>query len=149
MIDSKYLLSVIYIRQIFSLCLCFDLVLILCYSCVVCLVVQLCPTLLWPHRLYPSRLLCPWNFSGKNTAVGCHFLLQGIFLTQGSNPGLLHCRQMLYHLSHQGSPGNLFQFSSVQFSHSVVSDSLWPRESQHTRPPCLSPSPRVNLTNKT
>ena len=37
---------------------------------------------------------------GKNTGVGCHFLLQGIFLTQGSNPGLLHCRQILYHLSH-------------------------------------------------
>ena len=36
--------------------------------------------------------------------MGCHFLLQGIFPTQGSNPGLLHCRQMLYHLSHQGSP---------------------------------------------
>ena len=35
--------------------------------------------------------------------MGCHFLLQGIFPTQGSNPGLLHCRQMLYHLSHQGS----------------------------------------------
>ena len=34
--------------------------------------------------------------------MGCHFLLQGIFLTQGSNPGLPHCRQMLYHLSHQG-----------------------------------------------
>ena len=41
---------------------------------------------------------------GKNTGVGCHFLLQGIFLTQGSNPGLLHCRQILYHLSHQGRP---------------------------------------------
>ena len=36
--------------------------------------------------------------------VGCHFLLQGIFLTQESNPGLLHCRQILYQLSHQGSP---------------------------------------------
>ena len=36
--------------------------------------------------------------------MGCHFLLQGTFLTQGSNPGLLHCRQMLYPLSHQGSP---------------------------------------------
>ena len=36
--------------------------------------------------------------------MGCHFLLQGIFPTQGSNPGLLHCRQTLYHLSHQGSP---------------------------------------------
>ena len=38
---------------------------------------------------------------GKNTGVGCHALLQGIFPTQGSNPGLLHCRQILYHLSHQ------------------------------------------------
>ena len=38
----------------------------------------------------PARLLCPWGFPGKNTAVGCHFLLQGIFLTQGSNSSLLH-----------------------------------------------------------
>ena len=50
-----------------------------------------------------TRLLCPWNSPGKNTGVGCHFLLQGIFPTQGSNLGLVHCRQMLYHLSHQGS----------------------------------------------
>ena len=41
---------------------------------------------------------------GKNTGVGCHALLQGIFPTQGLNPGLLHCRWILYHLSHQGSP---------------------------------------------
>ena len=47
------------------------------------------------------RLLCPWNFLGKNTGVGCHALLKGIFLTQESNPSLLHCRQILYHLSHQ------------------------------------------------
>ena len=45
------------------------------------------------------RLLCPWDFPGKNTGVGCHFLLQGIFPTRGSNPGLLHCRQILYHIS--------------------------------------------------
>ena len=43
-------------------------------------------------------------FSCKNTVRGYHFLLQGIFPTQGSNLGLLHCRQILYHLSHQGSP---------------------------------------------
>ena len=60
--------------------------------------------LLRPHGLWPARLLCPWDSPGKNTGVGCHFLLQGIFLTQESNPGLLHCRQMLYCLSHQGSP---------------------------------------------
>jgi len=43
------------------------------------------------------------GFPGKSTRVGCHFLLQGIFLTQGSNPGLPHCRQTLYALSHQGN----------------------------------------------
>ena len=50
-------------------------------------------------------LLCPWDFPGNSTGVDCHFLLQGIFPTQGLNPGLAHCRQTLYHLSHQGSPG--------------------------------------------
>ena len=63
-------------------------------------------------------------FPAKNTGVGCHFLLQGIFPTQGSNPGLLHCRQTLYHLSHQGSQmsgilvnkGILKKYTSVKFS---------------------------------
>ena len=45
---------------------------------------------LQPHGLCPTRLLCPWDSPGKITAVGCHFLLQGIFPTQGSNPCLLH-----------------------------------------------------------
>ena len=45
--------------------------------------------------------LCPWDSPGKNPGVGCHFL-QGSFLTQGVNMGLLHCRQILYHLSHWG-----------------------------------------------
>ena len=53
---------------------------------------------------WTARLLCPWNFPGKNTSLGCHSFLQGIFPTQGSNLGLLHCRQVLYHLNHQGSP---------------------------------------------
>ena len=57
-----------------------------------------------PHGLQPTRRLCPWASPGKNTGVGCRFLLQGIFLTQGLNLGLQHCRQILYHLSHQGSP---------------------------------------------
>ena len=56
-----------------------------------------------PHRRQPTRLPSPWDSPGKNTAVGCHFLLQGIFLIQESNLSLLHCRQILYHLSHQGS----------------------------------------------
>ena len=58
---------------------------------------------LWPCGLQPTRLLCPWNSPGKNTGVGCHFLIQGIFPIQGSNLGLPHCRQILYHLSHQGN----------------------------------------------
>ena len=61
------------------------------------------PDSLWPHGLQPTRLLCPWNSPSRNTGVGCHFLLQGIFPTQGSNLGLPHCRQTLYQLSHQGS----------------------------------------------
>ena len=52
-----------------------------------------------PHELWPVRLLCPWASPGKNTGVDCHSLLQRIFLTQGLNPGLLHCRQILYRLS--------------------------------------------------
>ena len=51
------------------------------------------------HGLKPTRLLHPWNFLGKSTGVGCHFLLQGIFPTQGSNPGLPHSRQIPYQLS--------------------------------------------------
>ena len=64
------------------------------------LLAKLCPTLETPW------LLCPWDFPGKNTKVSCRFLLQGIFLTQGLNLGLLHCRQILYWLSHQGSSTN-------------------------------------------
>ena len=53
---------------------------------------------LWPHGLYS-----PWNSPGQNTRVGRHSLLQGNFPMQGLNPGLPHCRQILYQMSHQGS----------------------------------------------
>ena len=62
-----------------------------------------------PHGQQPTRLRRPWDFLGKSTGVGCHFLLQGIFPTQGSNPGLLHCRQTLYRLTHQGSPNFVYR----------------------------------------
>ena len=62
------------------------------------LITQSCPTV-----SDPSRLLCPWNSPGKNTQVGSHSLLQSIFPTQGLNPSFPHCRQILYHLRHQGS----------------------------------------------
>ena len=58
---------------------------------------------LQPHGLEPAKLLCPRDSPGTNTGVGSHSLLQGIFLTQGLNPGLLHCRQIHYHLSHPWS----------------------------------------------
>ena len=54
---------------------------------------------LWPHGLYS-----PWSYLGQNIEVGSLSLLQGIFPTQGSNPGLPHCRQILNQLSHNGSP---------------------------------------------
>ena len=59
---------------------------------------------------------------GKNTGVGCHVLLHGIFPSQGSNPGLPHCRQILYHLSYQGSPKAL-RWVAYPFSR----ESSWPR----------------------
>ena len=51
----------------------------------------------------PPRLLRPWDYPGRNTGVGCHFILQEIFPTQELNPGLPHRRWILYHLSHRGS----------------------------------------------
>ena len=67
--------------------------------------------ILW--TVSPVRLLCPWNSPGKNTGVGFHSLLQGIFQTQGSNLSLLHCRQILYHLSHQGSPYSIVVYYKI------------------------------------
>ena len=56
------------------------------------------------HGLQLAKFLCSWNSPGKNTEVGCHSLLQEIFPIQGLNLGLLHCGQILYHLSHQFQP---------------------------------------------
>ena len=67
------------------------------------LVAQSCPTLCDPMDCSPPGSSCLWNSLGKKTRVGCHSLLQVIFTTQGSNPDLLCCRQILYCLSHQGS----------------------------------------------
>ena len=62
------------------------------------------PDSLQPQGLQPTRLLCPWDFPGTSTELGSHFLLQGIFPTQGLNAGLLYCRQILYRLSYKGGP---------------------------------------------
>ena len=81
-----------------------------------CLGAQWCPTL-W-NLMDCSRLGSSVHRDppGKNTGVGCHALLQGIFPTQGLNPGLPHCGWILYRLSHQGRPGGGFLLPSVLFS---------------------------------
>ena len=58
--------------------------------------------ILWPHGLYATRLLCPWNSPDKDTEGGSHSFLQGFFQAQGLNLGLLNSRHILYHLSQQG-----------------------------------------------
>ena len=133
-----------------------------------CCLVAKCYQLFVTSGLQPTRLLCPWDFPGKNTGAGCHFLLQGICLTQGSNPHLLHWQMGSSLLSRQGSPLGFTQsihnslqiskgikqlmlttpcprhmvrpweYSSVHFSLPVMSDSLQPHGRQHTRPPCPS-----------
>ena len=95
-----------------------------------------------PHGLQPTRLLCLWDFPGKSTGVGCHCLLQRIFLTQGSNPGLPHCRQMLYHLSHQGGPYKLNL--PLTWSVAAINKSLWSTEEQYYQ---FKPRPHGYLHN--
>ena len=95
-----------------------------------CEVTQLCLIVCNPMDCSLPGSSVPGIFPGKSTGVGCHFLLQGIFLTQGLSPGLLHCMQMLYSLTYQ-------------FSGSVMSNSLRPHRLQHARLPCPSPTPRA------
>ena len=66
------------------------------YMCA-CSVASVRSDSLRPYGLWPTRLLCAWESPGKNTGVGCHGLLQGIFPAQGSNPRLLYYRWILYH----------------------------------------------------
>ena len=76
-----------------------------------CLVAQLRLTLCDPMDSSPPGSSVHGDSPGKNTGVGCHTLLQGIFPTQGSNPGLPHCRQILYRVSHQGSPSSFLHLA--------------------------------------
>ena len=73
--------------------------------------------------LQPTWLLGPWASPGKNTGVGCHFLFQGIFLTQGLNPGLLHCRWILYHWAWQIDGGKLETMTDfILFGSKITAD---------------------------
>ena len=92
------------------------------------LVTQSCPTFCDPMDCSPQGSSVRGDSPGKNTRVGCHAFLQGIFPTQGSNPGLPPCRKILYHLSHQGLfllfsssaalPKGLFYYLSLQKANS-------------------------------
>ena len=76
--------------------------------CSVLLVVLSCPTLCDLMDRSPPGSSVHGDSPGKNIGVGCHSLLQGIFPTQGLNPGLPHCRQILYHLSYREAPSSLY-----------------------------------------
>ena len=128
-------------------------------SAVLCLVTQLCPTLCDHMDCSLPVSSVHEDSPGKNTGMGCHALLTGALPNLGIEPGLPHCRWILYHKSHQGSPRILewvalsllqeilltqrlnqdllhcmqilYQLSyqrkgKWKWSHSVVSDSLWP-----------------------
>ena len=72
-----------------------------------------------PYWLSPIRLFCPWDFSGKSTRVGCHILLQGIFPTQESNPGLLHWQADSLPLAPPGKPDKNFHSSCIFITESL------------------------------
>ena len=76
---------------------------------------------LWPHGLHS-----PWNSRGQNTGMGSLSLLQGIFPTQGLNRGLLHCRQLLYQLSHKGRP-RILEWVAYTFSSGSSQTRNWTR----------------------
>ena len=86
-----------------------------------CLVIQSCLTLCYPIYCSLPGFSVHGDTPGKNTGVGCHAILQVLLLTQGLNPGLPDCRQILYHLSHQGNPRILtwvaYSFLRGSFKH--------------------------------
>ena len=73
---------------------------------------HLCPKSLQPHGLQPTRPLCPWDSSGKNTGVGYHALLQGIFITQGSNPHVLCFLYWQASSLPQAPPGKPYRYTA-------------------------------------
>ena len=93
----------------------------------VCLVAHSCPALCNPLDCSLPGSSVHGISLGKNTGVDCHTLLQGIFLTWESNWGLLHCRQILYQLSYQGSPKVIFSENQWKFSENaaIQSQAVW------------------------
>ena len=113
----------------------------------------MCPTLCDPMDCSPPGSLVHGDSPGKNTGTGFHALLQGLFPTQGSNPGLPHCRQILYRLSHQGRNSlgmGIFVITNRPVSWPGAwpgSQGAWPGslERQRDSPTHQSPAPRAAL----
>ena len=120
-----------------------------------------CYSYVQPHRWQPTKVPRPWDSPGKNTGVGCHFLFQCMNVKSESE--VAQSCPTLHDPMDCCLPGSsvhgIFQasvlewgaiafseggISSVQFSRSVMSNSLRPNESQHARPPCPSPTPGVH-----
>ena len=100
-------LEYIYVHVCVCVCVC-----MLCCAMLSCSVMS---NSLWPHGCSPPGSSVHGNSPGKNTGVSCHALLWGIFPTQRLNPGLPHCKQILYCLSHQGSP-RILEWVAYPFS---------------------------------
>ena len=92
------------------------------------------------NSLRPRTLYSPWNSPGQNTGVCSLSLLQGIFPTQGSNPGLPHCRRILYQLSHKGSP-RILEWVAYPFSRGSS------RPRNRTEVSCIAEAHMKNLKN--
>ena len=104
--------------------------------CVCVLVLSCVPLFVTPWTV-ACQLHYLWDSPGKNAGVGCHPLLQGIFPTQWSNPALLHCRQILYHLSHQRSPAICLLLLLLLSRFSRVQLCATPQMAAHQAPPSL------------
>ena len=93
-----------------------------------------------PHGLYPTKFLCPWDFPGKSTGVGCHFLLQEIFPTQGLNPGLPHSQTVDASPSEPPAKSRTVAAKSLQSCPTLCNPHRW----QPTRLPRPWDSPGKN-----
>ena len=90
-----------------------------------CLVAQSCLTVCNPMNCSPPGSSIHRDSPGKNTEVGCYALLQGTFPTQESNPGVLHCREIIHCLNHQGSP-RILAWGAYHFSRDLPNPGIKP-----------------------
>ena len=130
----------------YSVCVC----VCTCTHCV-CVCVCTCSVMsdsLQPHGLKPTRLLCPWNFPGKKYWREFPFLSPGYLSDPGTESMFLVSPALAGRVFTTCATWGANRYQSVQFSRSVVSDSLRPHESQHTRPPCPSPTPGVHSNSR-